>query len=1033
MIVVARVNVSRCFQSNVADDFLHGRLTSDDFARVIEHASGCAACMHLLFATSRPGADLPDGSMDVIQSRLNTWRAARRAPLMPAFPWRKGHEVDRYVIIRSVGGTEDGVIYEAFDPEREDRVVVKQLDLHIEDPATPALVDLAQRQCNISHPNLLQMLSVGVHEGFVYLVYEFVKGTTLLDAGAEDPRQIIALFAEAGRGLAAAHDAGIAHGCFSPGSCVVARDGKVKVLDFGIGEARIHRVAATKTVHDPEWTTTSDQVNSEDSFIGFVPVRPRPPSGQYEAIILAAAPNSLGPRLYAAPELILGAPPSPASDQFAFCAALFHRLYGRPPYHGDTIALWLRELLKGKVGQAPPLPGVPSAVQAALLRGLERDPTARFDRMQALLARLGRPRAARNTRNRALAAAAIGAAVAVTGGIAISALRGGPTTAAAVTCDSSLNGWDEVWNTSRQDAIARAGGPGGADSVPALRGRLDAWVDSWRRATNDFCSLPTDRPQAADCAVRARAVAGDLVQLVQAAPGKLVLAASAAEALPTYDQCVSSAPSPASAPLAVVKADMRRRLGMLEDADQLTAPPTDDPSQRAYRSLVRGHTAADRGDVIAARRSFEDATFEAQAAHQSELAVTAALQRLMLSCSSSERALWTGYLDAQLHVTDRALPQPEYQGALAQSLLCEGKTAEAVKLRQQAVQGLQGDETSVGADASLALARALIAHGEFGDAVTAARSAATIYGQVYGQRHPLTQAANLAIAEAQLSSPASAAAAEQALTHVLGELGEHKEPDALRARALMLQGQLAAARGNRDDALRLLQRATQEYESALGGTHPELAGALLSAGDLLLAAGRNSEAEADYRQVAAILDTLGQSDSARLAHARAGAQLAHWGDKLPADAGDTLQWGLAPTGGSLDPSVTAWIAEQLGLRAAQRGDHAAALAQYRAAASAWQQSGDRRGLAAALSEAALLAVRLKDPEARAMLEEAIQMSPASAAVARSRLEGELARLLWTTQHDRARALARSALTDLPDSSADASDLKQWLKRHDAER
>jgi len=378
-------------------------------------------------------------------------------------------------------------------------------------------------------------------------------------------------------------------------------------------------------------------------------------------------------------------------------------------------------------------------------------------------------------------------------------------------------------------------------------------------------------------------------------------------------------------------------------------------------------------------------------------------------------------------------PQAEYHGALAESLACEGKAAEAVKLRQQAVQALHGDETSLGAGAQLELARALIAHGELADAVTAARIAATIYGQVYGARHPLSHAAQLAIAEAQLSSPASAGAAEQTLNGVLADLASHKDPDSLRARALLLQGQLANARGKRDDALRLVQRATQEYEAVLGGTHPELATALLTAGDLQLVAGRNSEAEADYRQVAAILDTLGQSDSARLAHARAGIQLAHWGDRLPGDAADTLQWGLATTGGALDPSVTAWVAEQLGRLAAARGDHATALTQYRAAAVAWQQAGDRRGMALALTESALLAVRVHDPEARSMLEEALQISPASSAGAKPRLEGELAKLLWPAQRDRALALARSALADLPDTSADASDLRQWLKRHDAER
>src|SRR5439155_5518673 len=97
--------------------------------------------------------------------------------------------------------------------------------------------------------------------------------------------------------------------------------------------------------------------------------------------------------------------------------------------HGDTTALWLRELLTGRKVQAAALPGVPPAVQAALLRGLERDPELRFDRMATLLGKLGR-RPVPATRNRTLAAIAIGAAVAAVGGIAIGALRGGSTAAA---------------------------------------------------------------------------------------------------------------------------------------------------------------------------------------------------------------------------------------------------------------------------------------------------------------------------------------------------------------------------------------------------------------------------------------------------------------------------------------------------------------------------------------------------------------------------------------------------------------------------
>ena len=1028
--------MSRCFQANVADDFLHGRLSGDEFTRALKHAAGCAECRHLLFASSQPEPPLDGsqsghgGSLDQIQDRLTAWRAARRAPLMPAFPWQKGHQVDRYVIIRSVGGTEDGVIYEAFDPEREERVVVKQLDLHFEDPATPALVSLAHKLCQLSHPNVLQMLSVGVHAGFVYVVHEFVKGTPLSQvghAGGDDPHAVIALYAEAARGLAAAHDAGIVHGCFSDASCVVGRDGRVRVLDFGIGEARVHRAATTQAHRNDDWTTSSHQVSSEDSFVGFVPRRRHPTSGEFESLVLAAGPNSLGPRIYAAPELVLGTPPSPASDQFALCAALFHRLYGHPPFNGDTIALWLRELLKGRVA-TPSARGVPATAAAAVLRGLSREPSARFDRMTSLVATLSRHRPLAG-KTRTITAIVAGVAAVTTGLVVAGSLhrRATATTAAAeATCDHALAGWDTLWNPSRQDELRKANGAIDGDAWHVLRTRFDAWLGGWRKATHGFCGVPDEHSPPLDCTSRAYAAASDFLQLVQdGSPGRLVRAAAAADALPTFDQCASAAPSPASAPIGAVQADVRRRLGMLDEADQLTAKPSEDPAQRSYQSLVRGHTAADRGDLMEARRLFETATFEAAAARQPELGVTAAVERLALSCSASERALWSGYLAAQIQLGGRTTNQTAYRSALAQSLGCEGKLGEAVALRREVAQALHDDDSAAGGAAMLDLARAQLARGDLAGAEVAARDASTIYGELYGPRHPLAQAARLTLVEARLASPDATAAT--ALERVLAELADRKEPDAVRARALLLQARLSDARGNRDEALRLIARATQEYEAALGGTHPELANALLTAGDLLLAAGRDQDAEASYRQVAAIFDTLGETESAHLAHARAGVLLARWGDRPPADASDTLQWGLAPTGDAIDPAVAGWLAEQLGRRAAARGDQVAALVHYRAAAAASQQSGDLRSLATALAETAVLAGELHAPDARALLEQALA---AAAASDKPRLQGALAKLLWPVQRDRARALMRAALAALPDSSADAAELTRWVARHD---
>jgi len=171
----------------------------------------------------------------------------------------------------------------------------------------------------------------------------------------------------------------------------------------------------------------------------------------------------------------------------------------------------------------------------------------------------------------------------------------------------------------------------------------------------------------------------------------------------------------------------------------------------------------------------------------------------------------------------------------------------------------------------------------------------------------------------------------------------------------------------------------------------------------------------------------------RSAHARAGIQLARWGNKPPPDADDTLHWGLAPTGDTLDPAVAGWLAEQLARRAAARGDQAAALAEYRAAATAWRQSGDQRGLASAVTQSALIATELHDPDARSLLEEALQVIGSATVVDKPRMQGALAKLLWPAQRDRARGLVKAALADLSDSSPDAADLKQWLKKHESDR
>ncbi|MEZ4361003.1 MAG: protein kinase [Kofleriaceae bacterium] len=1023
--------MARCFDATVAEDFVNGSLSEEASAEVLTHAAGCASCRELLQQTARPERELPIDGLEDIQDRLTGWRAARRAPMLAEAPLRKGETVDRYVIIRSVGSTEDGVIYEAFDPDRELRVVVKQLDLRVDDAAAVGLMAVARRLCRFSHPNVLQMLAVGAHAGSIYLVYEFVKGAPLSQVAAVEPRALLKLFAQAGRGLAAVHELGISHGCFSASSCVVDREGNVKVLDFGLGEARIQRAAAVTARLSQEWPAVNSELSTEDSFIGFVPKR-RAATAPFESFILAASPGSLGPRRYAAPELMYGAPPSPASDQYAFCSALYHHLYRRPAFGGESIALWLREVLRGRVAAPPPMPDVPRGIFEALHRGLSVDPAGRFDRMTTLLGRLPSSRPLSGRGARVAAVVAVGASALVGVGVALS-----KNSAGGGSCDSAVA---QQWNN-----LAKWGQE--PERSAALRASLGTWLGSWKQATRGYCAAPSaervpskaaaelartaPRPPvqlARACEAAARDALTDLYQLLEGAKrDRLDRAAAAVEALPSAEQCAVT-PQRATWPAVVARAEVRRRLGMLSEAAELldSAPEGETLPELHW---VRGRIAADRGDVLDARRALEAAVFSAQATGDMALSLSAATSRLSLSCSPAERNLWRGYLEGQLATAKQAAPRPfAVQSALANALACEGDLAAAARQREAAAASLTQDSSADAGAAQLEVAKARLELGDRAGAAVAAQRALQLNLTAYGSHYPGTQLAQLTLIESQLGDAASLTAAEPLIDQIAADAGVRGEADAIRAHAWALRARIAQRRGQTSRALEGLRKAAQEFESALGGAHPQLATAVLELGDALLDAGRRAEAEAAYRQVTGILESIGQPQSQELVHARAGIQLARWGARPPADAAETLRWGASPSG-DLDPLVDAWASRQLGARFAARGEDTLAEAMYRRAVAAGEQAS-AAGLAfGAAAELAHFAVEHELPDAVELAERALA-DAAEDATARPRLEAALAKALWRKDRARARKLADRAAAQLGEGSSEAVELRQWMARHD---
>lgn len=143
--------------------------------------------------------------------------------------------VGRYVLRELVGRGAQGVVWKAEDHRLRRTVAIKQLDLDLAKHES-LLRREARAMARVAHPNVAAVFDAVFDEGNVFVVMEFVPGTTLGRwlTNAPSPDTILRAFLGAGRGLAAVHSAGLAHGDFKPSNVLVRGDDVAKVLDFGL-------------------------------------------------------------------------------------------------------------------------------------------------------------------------------------------------------------------------------------------------------------------------------------------------------------------------------------------------------------------------------------------------------------------------------------------------------------------------------------------------------------------------------------------------------------------------------------------------------------------------------------------------------------------------------------------------------------------------------------------------------------------------------------------------------------------------------
>jgi TolB-like protein/Tfp pilus assembly protein PilF len=209
------------------------------------------------------------------------------------------------------------------------------------------------------------------------------------------------MFVHTGRGLAAAHAAGILHRDFKPDNVLVGKEGRPRVLDFGLARALFG---------EPEKRAPNDEPAGADA---------SSPSNLAPLGLALTEPGRLmGTPAYMAPEQLMGQPADHRTDQYSFCVALYQGLYGELPFKGQSVETLLREMSQGKAPEVASSVQVPPRMRRAVLRGLRPERAERYPSMDALVDELVLQ--ATRTRHRlwALAVLAIVTAIAMVGGIA---------------------------------------------------------------------------------------------------------------------------------------------------------------------------------------------------------------------------------------------------------------------------------------------------------------------------------------------------------------------------------------------------------------------------------------------------------------------------------------------------------------------------------------------------------------------------------------------------------------------------------------
>ncbi|OJH41218.1 serine/threonine-protein kinase [Cystobacter ferrugineus] len=763
------------------------------------------------------------------QPAPDTGRSNRSAQVEDAPPVA---QVGRYVLLKQLGQGGMGVVYSAYDPDLDRKVALKllQSDGHNDAEAARArLLREAQAMARVTHPNVVPIHDVGMWGEHVFLAMEMADEGTLSGwLEKERPwREVLEVFLAAGRGLLAAHEAGLVHRDFKPANVLLGRGGRVYVTDFGLAR----KMGEAVVPEEPLPEQAEGLVPPERRMLETTLTR----SG-----VVMGTPNYMSPEQYEGGEL------DARSDQFSFCVALYWGLYRKRAFDSSRMRAFItsrrkEELVSARtqtldVAPAPVVkrgPGadliqepprdskVPAWVRQTLMRGMSLEPAERFASMRELLEALSQERR-RVQRQRWAAAACVA-------GVGLSVV-GGAVYRQSQVCTGANALMAEVWGpdsgATLEKAFQATGRPGAGEMAARVTRVLEEYAQGWKRQSTQACEatrvhgVQTEEllSQRVVCLDRRRQDMRALVGVLAQADAKLVdQSLDAAYALPALSECAD--------------------VGALSEQQRL---PTD-PSRRAEIARLGGELAGVKAMLDAGR-------------------YRPALEK---GFSLEAPVLATGYLPL--------IAELRYDLGVLQSNL--GATAESERLLTQALYDAESgraDRLKVFAASQLLVAGYRQKHFTQAESWGGLSEASLrrLGGEPILEADLLTNRANMAIAQERYPEARALLEKVRALQEKALPPGHPKH-----ARTLFLLGRVLLDMDERPRAVALLEEALQKTRAALGPMHPDtgrrhtlLAGLLLEMGQPERAleharaalAVRTATLGEQHPQVASAMDGVGQ-------------------------------------------------------------------------------------------------------------------------------------------------------------------------------